>query len=115
AILGAAGLGDIGEHFPDTDERFKGADSSELLKAALEKIKKAGWQVINVDTNIIAQAPKLKPYKKQMQELIAGLLEIESSCVNVKARTNEELDAVGQKQAIAAQAVVLLQRKTATN
>lgn len=115
AILGAAGLGDIGEHFPDTDEHFKDADSSKLLKAALESVEAEGWSIVNVDANVIAQAPKLMPYKNKMKERIAGLLEIDTSCVNVKARTNEKLDAVGQKQAIATQAVVLLQRETATN
>ncbi len=108
ALLGAAGLGDIGELFPDTDPDFKDADSGTLLKAAFEQVKRRGYEVENIDCNIIAQSPKLKPFKSQMEARIAGLLEIETRRVNVKAKTNEGLDAVGRKEAIATQAVVLL-------
>jgi 2-C-methyl-D-erythritol 2,4-cyclodiphosphate synthase len=108
ALLGAAGLGDIGEYFPDTDPEWKDADSGELLKEAYKIVRRRGWEVENIDCNIIAQAPKLKPYKSQMEARIAGLLEIETRRVNVKAKTNEGLDAVGRKEAIATQAVVLL-------
>ena len=108
ALLGAAGLGDIGEYFPDTDAEWKDADSGELLKEAYKIVRRRGWEVENIDCNIIAQAPKLKPYKSQMEARIAGLLEIETRRVNVKAKTNEGLDAVGRKEAIATQAVVLL-------
>ncbi|MCA8918913.1 MAG: 2-C-methyl-D-erythritol 2,4-cyclodiphosphate synthase [Planctomycetes bacterium] len=108
ALLGAAGLGDIGEYFPDNDPEWKDADSGVLLKEAFKHVKRRGWEVENIDCNIIAQAPKLKPYKSQMESRIASLLEIETRRVNVKAKTNEELDAVGRKEAIATQAVVLL-------
>ncbi|MHC4840507.1 MAG: 2-C-methyl-D-erythritol 2,4-cyclodiphosphate synthase [Planctomycetota bacterium] len=111
ALLGAAGLGDIGEHFPDTDERFKGADSGELLRAAWKDVSARGWSIVNIDSNVIAQVPKLRPHKKQMASRIAELLEIETSVVNVKARTHEGLDAVGQEQAIAVQAIVLLKQE----
>ena len=108
ALLGAAGLGDIGEYFPDNDDKWKDADSGELLKEAFRIVRRRGWEVENIDTNIIAQAPKIKPYKSQMEARIASLLEIETRRVNVKAKTNEGLDAVGRKEAIATQAVVLL-------
>lgn len=108
ALLGAAGMGDIGDHFPDTDPQWKDADSAVLLKAAFEQVKRRGFEIENIDCNIIAQAPRLKAYKSQMEARIAGLLEIETRRVNVKAKTNEGLDAVGRKEAIATQAVVLL-------
>jgi len=108
ALLGAAGLGDIGEYFPDTDPKWKGADSGMMLKEAFKNVRRRGWEVENIDCNIIAQAPKLKPYKSQMEARIASLLEIETRRVNVKARTNEGLDAVGRGEAIITQAVVLL-------
>lgn len=110
AMLGAAGLGDIGEHFPDTDKKFKDADSGVLLKQAVAMVRRRGWDIENVDCNVIAQAPKLKPFKGPMEARIASLLEIETSRVNVKAKTNEEFDAVGRKEAIVTQAVVLLRR-----
>lgn len=108
ALLGAAGLGDIGEYFPDNDPKWKDADSGELLKEAFKIVRRRGWDVENIDTNVIAQAPKIKPYKSQMEARIASLLEIETRRVNVKAKTNEGLDAVGRREAIATQAVVLL-------
>lgn len=108
ALLGAAGLGDIGELFPETDPKFKDADSGVLLKNAFEQVKRRGWEIENIDCNIIAQAPRLKQYKSQMEARIAGLLEIETRRVNVKAKTNEGMDAVGRKEAIVTQAVVLL-------
>lgn len=108
ALLGAAGLGDIGEHFPDTDPKYKNADSAVLLKAAYDQVKRRGFEIENIDSNVIAQAPKLKPYKYQIESRIASVLEIETRRVNVKARTNEQLDAVGRGEAIIAQAVVLL-------
>jgi 2-C-methyl-D-erythritol 2,4-cyclodiphosphate synthase len=110
ALLGAAGLGDIGEMFPETDPKFKDADSGALLKAAFDQVKRRGWEIENIDCNIIAQAPRLKQYKSQMEARIAGLLEIETRRVNVKAKTNEGLDAVGRKEAIATQAVVMLRQ-----
>ncbi|MCA8911104.1 MAG: 2-C-methyl-D-erythritol 2,4-cyclodiphosphate synthase [Planctomycetes bacterium] len=108
ALLGAAGLGDIGEYFPDNDPKWKDADSGVLLKEAFKHVKRRGWEVENIDCNIIAQAPKLKPYKSQMESRIASLLEIETRRVNVKAKTNEGMDAVGRQEAIATQAVVLI-------
>ncbi|MBX3473372.1 MAG: 2-C-methyl-D-erythritol 2,4-cyclodiphosphate synthase [Planctomycetes bacterium] len=110
AVLGAAGLGDIGEHFPDTDKKYKDADSAQLLKHTMALIRKRGWDVVNVDCNVIAQAPKLKPFKNQMESRIATLIEIETDRVNVKAKTNENFDAVGRKEAIATQAVVLIKK-----
>ncbi|MBZ0135917.1 MAG: 2-C-methyl-D-erythritol 2,4-cyclodiphosphate synthase [Planctomycetes bacterium] len=108
ALLGGAGLGDIGEYFPDTDPKWKDADSGVLLKEAFKIVRRRGWEVENIDCNIIAQTPRLKPYKSQMEARIASLLEIETRRVNVKAKTNEGMDAVGRKEAIATQAVVLL-------
>jgi 2-C-methyl-D-erythritol 2,4-cyclodiphosphate synthase len=114
ALLGAAGLGDIGEYFPDDDPQYKDADSATLLKAAFEQVRRRGWEIENIDSNIIAQAPRLKEYKSQMEARVAGLLDLETRRVNVKARTNEGLDAIGNEQAIATQAVVLL-RPARTN
>ncbi|MBE7493160.1 MAG: 2-C-methyl-D-erythritol 2,4-cyclodiphosphate synthase [Planctomycetes bacterium] len=114
ALLGAAGLGDIGEHFPDTDRKYKDADSAVLLKHAVGLVRRRGWEVENVDCNVIAQAPRLKPYKHQMESRIATLLELDTDRVNVKAKTNEGFDAVGRKDAIATQAVVLLKRARAS-
>ncbi len=108
ALLGAAGMGDIGEMYPDTDPQHKDADSGTLLKATYEQVRRRGWEIENIDCNIIAQAPRLRKYKSQMEARVAGLLEIETRRVNVKAKTNEGLDAVGRKEAIATQAVVLL-------
>ncbi|MCC6466231.1 MAG: 2-C-methyl-D-erythritol 2,4-cyclodiphosphate synthase [Planctomycetes bacterium] len=114
ALLGAAGLGDIGEHFPDTDPTYKNADSGVLLKRAMERVRRGGWEVENMDCNVIAQMPRLKPYKQQMEACIASLLEVETYRVNVKAKTNEGFDAVGRKDAISTQAVVLLRPAVAT-
>jgi 2-C-methyl-D-erythritol 2,4-cyclodiphosphate synthase len=108
AMLGAAGLGDIGEHFPDTDAGFKGMASSVFLKEVYEKIRQAGWSVDNVDVVILAQAPKLKEFKPKMKYHMARQLSIEPSRVNVKAGTNEGFGPVGAGEAIAAYAVVLL-------
>lgn len=110
ALLGACGKGDIGEHFPDTDARFKDADSGVLLKAVGEIVKQARFEIENIDCNIIAQAPRVGAYKRKMEARIADLLEIRTSQVNVKARTNEGFDAVGRKEAIAAQAIVSLKK-----
>ena len=108
ALLGAAGLGDIGEHFPDTDERFKGADSIVLLAEAALRVRQAGWQIGNVDSTIVAQAPKLAPYIEAMRACIARALELTPEQVNVKAKTAEKLGPVGMGQSIEARAVVLL-------
>jgi 2-C-methyl-D-erythritol 2,4-cyclodiphosphate synthase len=108
ALLGAAGLGDIGRHFPDTDARFNGADSMELLREAARRVREQGLQIGNVDSTVVAQAPRLAPHVDTMRERIAAALDIPSRSVNVKAKTAEKLGAVGQGLAIEARAVVLL-------
>jgi 2-C-methyl-D-erythritol 2,4-cyclodiphosphate synthase len=108
ALFGAAGLGDIGRHFPDTDENFRGADSMALLVEAARRIGQFGWQIANVDSTIIAQAPKLAPHIPAMRARIAQALALEETQVNVKAKTAEKLGPVGQGQGIEARAVVLL-------
>ena len=110
ALLGAAGLGDIGRHFPDTDARFKGADSSVLLAQAAARVRAQGWQIGNVDSTIIAQAPKMAPHIPAMRERIAATLGLAAEQVNVKAKTAEKLGPVGQGLSIEARAVVLLGR-----
>ena len=109
ALLGAAGLRDIGYHFPDTDMRYKGADSMELLGCVADKIREAGYRVSNVDVTMIAQAPKLKPYIPTMMENIAEKLEIPVSRVNVKATTEEHLGFTGTGEGMACHAVCLLE------
>jgi 2-C-methyl-D-erythritol 2,4-cyclodiphosphate synthase len=108
AVLGAAGLGDIGRHFPDTDERFRGADSILLLTEAALRARQAGWQIANVDSTVIAQAPKLAPHIEAMRARIAQALDLPATHVNVKAKTAEKLGPVGMGQSIEARAVVLL-------
>ena len=108
ALLGAAGLGDIGRHFPDTDDRFKGADSVQLLVEAARRVREAGWLVGNIDSTVIAQAPKLAPFIDAMRDRIAQALGLAPAQVNVKAKTAEKLGPVGQGQAIEARAIVLL-------
>ncbi|MGE0329627.1 MAG: 2-C-methyl-D-erythritol 2,4-cyclodiphosphate synthase [Ramlibacter sp.] len=110
ALLGAAGLGDIGTHFPDTDERFSGADSAVLLAEAARRVRDAGWQVGNVDSTVIAQAPRLAPHRAAMRASVASALGIAAEQVNVKAKTAEKLGPVGQGLSIEARAVVLLTR-----
>lgn len=108
ALLGAAGLGDIGRHFPDTDAAFKGADSAVLLAEAARRVRAEGWEIVNVDSTIVAQAPKLAPHIQAMRERIAQVLGIGAERVNVKAKTAEKLGPVGEKRAIEARAVCLL-------
>jgi 2-C-methyl-D-erythritol 2,4-cyclodiphosphate synthase len=108
ALLGAAALGDIGRHFPDTDERFKGADSSVLLAEAMRRVRAAGFEVGNIDSTVIAQAPKLASHIAAMGEAIARALGVAVHQVNVKAKTAEKLGPVGQGLSIEARAVVLL-------
>ncbi len=108
ALLGAAALGDIGTHFPDTDERFKGSDSRVLLATAARLVREAGFELVNVDSTVIAQAPKLMPYMAAMREQIAQALDVTPQQVNVKAKTAEKMGPVGQGQAIEARAIVLL-------
>jgi 2-C-methyl-D-erythritol 2,4-cyclodiphosphate synthase len=108
ALLGAAGLGDIGRHFPDTDPQFKGADSIVLLQEAAKRIGAAGWQIGNIDSTIIAQAPKLAPHIPAMCERIAAALGVAVNQVNVKAKTAEKMGPVGEGLSMEASAVVLL-------
>lgn len=108
ALLGAAAMGDIGRHFPDTDPSYKGADSRVLLRAAVELVQEAGWEVVNVDATIHAQAPKMGPHAPAMIENIAADLKIDKDRINIKAKTNEGLGHLGRKEGIAANVVVLL-------
>ena len=108
AMLGAAGLGDIGTHFPDTDVRWKNADSLVLLAACAALLKEKGWRIQNLDSTVIAQAPKLAPHIPAMREQIAAALALAVTQINIKAKTAEKLGPVGQGQSIEAQAIVLL-------
>lgn len=111
AVLGGAGLGDIGRHFPDTDPAFKGADSGVLLQEAVRRVGQAGWDVGNVDSTIVAQAPKMAPHIPAMRERIAAILGVDIDAVNVKAKTAEKMGPVGEGRAIEARAVCLLLKK----
>ena len=108
ALLGAAGLGDIGQHFPDTEPRFKGISSMELLARTFQLVRAKGFYVNNVDATVLAEAPKLDPHRSAMQINIAGVLELEPGDVNIKATTMEGLGAIGKGEAIAAMCVVTL-------
>lgn len=108
ALLGAAALGDIGQHFPDTDPRFKGADSRVLLRHVLGLIQAKGWKVGNVDATIVAQAPKMAPHINSMRDMLAADLNVELEQVNVKATTTEKLGFAGREEGIAVHAVALL-------
>lgn len=107
ALLGAMGLGDIGQHFPDTDEKYKGISSMKLLKEVMEKIKKEKFKIVNIDANIIAEKPRLLPYIEEMKKNLKKILGKDVS-VNIKARTNEGLGEIGRGEAIASQAIALL-------
>ncbi len=111
ALLGAAGLWDIGHHFPDTDAIYRNVDSRVLLRRVIVDIAAGGWQVNNVDITVIAQAPKLAPYIPQMRSLLAADLTIDDTAVNIKATTTEGLGFTGRKEGIAAHAVALLMAK----
>ncbi len=110
ALLGAIAAGDIGRHFPDTDDQWKGADSRELLKDVYRRVKEQGYVIGNADITIIAQAPKMAPYIQSMCEAIASDLETDTGNINVKATTTERLGFTGRKEGIACEAVVLLSR-----
>jgi len=110
ALLGAAGLGDIGRHFPDTDPKFKGADSLALLAEAMRRVRAQGFELSNLDSTVIAQAPKLAPHISAMCAAIAKAVAVDVGQVNVKAKTAEKLGPVGQGQSMEARAVVLLTR-----
>ena len=110
ALLGAEALGDIGSHFPDTDPDFAGANSRVLLREAVARVAKAGFAIVNVDSTVIAQAPKLAPHIAAMRENLAHDLALPPDCVNVKAKTNEKLGYLGRGEGIEAQAIVLIKR-----
>ena len=110
AMLGAASLGDIGVHFPDTDNTYKNIDSKILLKRTLELITQKGYQVVNIDSTLCLQAPKIKPYVVQMQETIAGILNLSTEEVSIKATTTEKLGFVGREEGVVAYATVLLEK-----
>ena len=108
ALLGAAGLGDIGKHFPDTDPEFEGADSRNLLRHVIGLLKEQNWAVGNIDSTIVAQAPKMAPHIESMRAKLAADLDVDITAVKVKATTTEKLGFTGRKEGIAAHAVVLL-------
>jgi 2-C-methyl-D-erythritol 2,4-cyclodiphosphate synthase len=110
AMLGAACLGDIGVHFPDTDERYKGADSKLLLKDCVDLITKEGYTIVNIDSTLCLQEPKVKPYIQQMQETIASIAGIGVRDISIKATTTESMGFVGRKEGVVAYATILLQR-----
>ena len=110
AMLGALALADIGTLFPDTDKIYKNIDSTILLKKVYEKITEKGWQIVNIDSNIIAQEPKMMPYIPKMKEVLCQILGIEPDELSIKAKTNEKMDAVGQNLAIEAHAVIMLKK-----
>ena len=110
AILGAAGLGDIGDHFPDTDDQYKGISSRILLEESAQLLAKEGYEIVNVDCVIFAQAPKLGPHKREMGRIMASILGLSADQVNVKATTTERLGFIGKKEGIAAQTTLLVTR-----
>ena len=110
ALFGAAALGDIGRHFPDTAAEFRGADSRVLLAEAARRVRAEGWRITNVDSTIVAQAPKMAPHIPAMRQTIADALGLDVACVNVKAKTAERLGPVGRGESIEARAVCLLMR-----
>ncbi len=108
ALLGAANIGDIGEHFPDTDERYKGISSLELLTESTVLLKENGWEVVNVDVSVVAEEPKINPYKKEMRDNISNAMDCNVDSVSVKATTNEKLGTIGRGEGIAAFSVAML-------
>ncbi len=113
ALLGAAALGDIGQHFPDTDAAYRGIDSTHLLAEVREKIAAAGWQLVNADMTVIAQAPRLAPHIPAMRERLAAVLAVDVTQINIKATTSERLGFTGRGEGIAAEAVALLAVRSA--
>lgn len=110
ALLGAAGLGDIGEQFPNTDEANRGRDSADMLRIAWQQVRNAGWELVNLDCVVHAQRPKLSPYKLQMRERIAAILEVSPAQVGLKGKTGEGVGTIGEEAALMAQCVALLQQ-----
>jgi 2-C-methyl-D-erythritol 2,4-cyclodiphosphate synthase len=113
ALLGAAGLGDIGEHFPDTDPRWKDADSGKLLTTVLAMLKERGWTIVNCDVVIHAQAPKLSPYKEAIRANVARVLGVSHDRVNIKAKTGEHVGPIGRGEAMGCEAVCLIESQRA--
>jgi 2-C-methyl-D-erythritol 2,4-cyclodiphosphate synthase len=109
ALLGAIGEGDIGRHFPDSDPRYKDASSLELLRVVMELVKTRGFRVGNADLTILAEKPKLAPYREQMQKRLAAVLEVEPAIINIKATTGEKMGFVGREEGMMAEAVVLVE------
>ncbi|MFH1061536.1 MAG: 2-C-methyl-D-erythritol 2,4-cyclodiphosphate synthase [Candidatus Omnitrophota bacterium] len=112
SLLGAAGLGDIGEHFPDTDPKYKDIDSAKLLEIVYEKVKAKGYEINNLDCTVFCQIVKINPVKPMIRQRVSNILGIDISKVNIKAKTMENLDAIGQNKAIAASCIVLIKNKT---
>lgn len=110
ALLGAASLGDIGAHFPDSDPQWKGASSSIFIQRINAMLKNEGWRVVNADITLIAQVPKLEPYREAISNSVAGLLGIEASSISIKATTTDHMGFIGREEGIAAQAIVLIER-----
>lgn len=110
ALFGAAGKGDIGSHFPDTDAKWKGADSARLLESAVDEISADGWHVVNADAVVVTQTPKLSPHIQAIRKRLAGLLRCPDGCVSVKGKTNEGMDDIGRKVGLAVHAVVLIEK-----
>ena len=108
ALLGAAGLGDIGDAYPDTDPRWRDADSALFLRETLARLNREGWRVVNLDVIVFAQEPKLGPVKARVRDSLAGLLHLDPGAVNVKAKTGERVGHIGRGEAVACQAVALL-------
>jgi 2-C-methyl-D-erythritol 2,4-cyclodiphosphate synthase len=111
ALLGAAALGDIGQHFPDSDPKWKGAESRVFVQATMALLERQGWQVINADITVLAQAPKIAPWREEIRRTIAALLGVGPECVNLKATTPEFLGFVGRNEGLAAMATVLIDRR----
>jgi 2-C-methyl-D-erythritol 2,4-cyclodiphosphate synthase len=109
AVLGAAALGDIGAHFPDSDDRWRGADSAELLKETVRMAEAGGWRIVNIDATVICERPKISPRVPEMRKRLASLLGVEVGAVSVKGKTNEQMDDVGARLGIAVHAVCLLE------
>ena len=114
ALLGAAGLGDIGQHFPDSDPQWKGAASRRFVLTTMQLLEKHHWRVVNADLTLLAQLPRIAPYREEIRVQVATLLAVPASCVNLKATTPEHLGALGRGEGLAAMATVLIERVPAT-
>jgi 2-C-methyl-D-erythritol 2,4-cyclodiphosphate synthase len=114
ALLGAAGLGDIGDTYPDTDPAFRDATSAVFVTQTCERLNRTGWRLVNVDITIFAEEPKLGPVKSEMRRNLAGLLQVDAGAINVKAKTGEGVGTIGRREAIACQAIVLIEHRGAT-